>query len=119
MCLFLILRFSNSPTLDINMNYYVFAYDLKLHVSCMAERHLFTLHTMWKYCYLLQFDLTGENTVKPNIFTTFLFSRLSRIRKISEIKKSEKFCRFSYLTVKFGVCRAVMGTGISRQGCSI
>ena len=46
MCLFLILRFSNSPTLDINMNCYVFAYDSKLHVSCMAERHLFTLRTM-------------------------------------------------------------------------
>ena len=32
-------------------------------------------------------------TVKPEIFRTFLFSRLSRIRKIREIKKSEKFCR--------------------------
>ena len=33
-------------------------------------------------------------TVKPEIFTTFLFSRLSRIRKIREIKKSEKIYLF-------------------------
>ena len=45
-----------------------------------------------------------QNTVKPEIFTTILFSLLSRITKIREIKKSEK-----YLTVKFGVCRAIMG----------
>ena len=36
-------------------------------------------------------------TVKPEIFTTFSFSRLSRIRKIREIKKPEKFYLFSYL----------------------
>ena len=52
-------------------------------------------------------------TVKPEIFTTFLFSRLSRIRKIRENKKSEKFYLFSYLTVKFGVCRAIMGVNIT------
>ena len=34
--------------------------------------------------------LLDNITVKPEIFTTFLFSRLSRIRKIREIKKSEK-----------------------------
>ena len=53
-----------------------------------------------------------ENTVKPEIFT-FLFSRLSRIIKIREIKKSENFYLFSYLTVKFGVCRAIMGANIT------
>ena len=44
----------------------------------------------------------GNITVKPEMFTTFLFSRLSRIRKIREIKKTEKFYIFSYLTVKRG-----------------
>ena len=53
------------------------------------------------------------NTVKPEIFTTFLFSRNSRIIKIREIKKSEKFYLFSYLTVKFGVCRAIMSVNIT------
>ena len=38
-----------------------------------------------------------SNTVKPEMFTTFLFSRLSRITKIREIKKSEKIYLFSYL----------------------
>ena len=32
---------------------------------------------------------------KPEFFTTFLFSRLSRIRKIREIKKSGTFYLFS------------------------
>ena len=54
-----------------------------------------------------------SNTVKPKIFTTFLFSRLSRIIKIREIKKSEKFYLFSYLTVKIGVCRPIMGANIT------
>ena len=39
------------------------------------------------------------HTVKPEMFTTFLFSRLSRITKIREIKKSEKFYIFSYLNI--------------------
>ena len=56
---------------------------------------------------------SDKNTVKLEIFTTFLFSRLSRIRRICEIKKSEKFYLFSYLTVKFGVCRAIMGVNIT------
>ena len=40
---------------------------------------------------LIKVILSLQITVKPEIFTTFLFSRLSRIRKIREIKKSEKF----------------------------
>ena len=54
-------------------------------------------------------------TVKPEIFTTFLISQLSRIRKIHEIKKSEKFSFFTYLTVRFGVCRAIMGVNITTK----
>ena len=55
-------------------------------------------------------------TVKPEIFTTFLFSRLSRITKNHEIKKSEKFYLFIMdLTVKFGVCRAIMGVNITTK----
>ena len=54
-------------------------------------------------------------TVKPEIFTTFLFSRLSRITKIREITKSGKFYLFSNLTMKFGVCRAIMGVNIATK----
>ena len=46
-------------------------------------------------------------TVKPEIFTTFLFSQVKS-------KRSEKFYLFSYLTVTLKVCRAVMGVNI---GC--
>ena len=59
--------------------------------------------------------MIGYNTVKPEMFTTFLFSRLSRITKIREIKKLEKFYLFSYLTVKLGVCRAIMGVNITTK----
>ena len=46
------------------------------------------------YRYLWYGQLRYYITVKPEIFTTFLFSRLSRITKIREIKKSGKILPF-------------------------
>ena len=43
---------------------------------------------------MISFTCEGYHTVKPEIFTTFLFSRLLRITKIREIKKSGKILPF-------------------------
>ena len=79
-----------------------------------------SLEVIHKVCFKISDQflilLQHEDTVKPEIFTTFLFSRLSRLSriiKIREIKKSEKFYLFSYLTAKFGVFRAIMGANIT------
>ena len=52
--------------------------------------------------------IVNRHTVKPEMFTTFLFSRLSRIRKIREIKKSEKFYIFFISDSETGV-RLIIG----------
>ena len=85
-------------------------YWLMVHILILLTIHYFQPYFMVLFVFV---DKIVCYTVKPEIFTTVLFSRLSRIRKIREIKKSEKFYLFSYLRVKFGVCRAIMGVNIT------
>ena len=54
-----------------------------------------------------------EGTVKPKIFMTFSFHDFQELEKFMKLKSHKNCTFFSYLTVKFGVCRAIMGVNIT------